>query len=172
MVDYGGPFHLEAELIVEYISFVCKFCRVERSGIFPIFVVFRHQHFNCLYLYNKQLMFAYVHEGVLFSVFVCVFIHVCMSTREHWGVLSDYTKPPSGLARTVSCSQQLAAKVSHGEEEEEKKISTSDCVVQCQLDDNMLTLACWNHEIKAWPWPRHPFHPCTTTANWPWWLFL
>lgn len=99
---------------------VCELCAVERSGIFPISLslVFRHQHFNCVYVFVYVCARAPLslhnmcgrefeceteeHFGARASVCaeatmlvnvclcMCAFIHVRMSTREHWGAFRQH----------------------------------------------------------------------------------
>lgn len=134
---------------------VCELCTVERPGIFPISLVFRHQPFSFVLYWcvcTSSAIFAYVcgHEcececerghfvhvlqcvlqcadmSMLESVCVCSFM--CACPLGSTGVLSGNTKPTpplSDLAGAVSLSQQLAATSAVQHGGKKKKISTSD----------------------------------------------
>lgn len=116
---------------------VCELCTVERPGIFPISLVFRHQPFSFVLYWcvcTSSAIFAYVcghecewmwmWEGTFCAcapvcasvcrhvhawVCVCVFIHVCMSTREHWGAFRQHKAYSSSVWSCWSSELEPAA---------------------------------------------------------------
>lgn len=122
---------------------------------------FVHKSHVCVKRWIWMLQMTPLH--VLTLVVVCVFIHVCMSTREHWGAFRLQT-PPSPHRAVWSCwnSESEPAASTHissatWPKKQDQHLWFFFFFTWCQLDDSMLTLPCPHqvNEMKPVYLPRY-----------------
>lgn len=152
-------------------------------------------HPHCIVALVSVLLpstFAILHTPCS-CLFVCVFIHVCMSTREHWGAFRQHEA--SSFSSVWSCwnSELGPAASSHISSATWEKNKTSAPLIfysvpagRRHVDLTVLAPSPWNQvtALATASWTQHTrslaththtctHHSlCTATTAWPWLLFL